>query len=297
MFNTYANHSSPTVAVIIVTHNSAAFMDKNLKSLSLQTRRADKVVVVDSASFDTSYLSQLAKIFLIDVILSEENVGFCRANNLGVMNLKSDFEYIIFLNPDVYLPPHFIEQSLAFFQTAESRQVGIITCKLLGFDNGTGAPNGRIDSTGIFRKWYGRWYDRGQGDPAAAWQVSKMPESVPAICGALMFCRATVLKEVSIRNDEVFDESFFMYKEDIDLCLRVRARGWNLIYLPLLEAYHCRGWFADRKKMSFDARVYSARNELRLCLKHPSFHLLYALAKFFYVRGFESLKELGKQKA
>ena len=170
-------------------------------------------------------------------------------------------------------------------QSPEFQDVAILTGTLLGFDIKTSKPNGQIDSTGIFQKWYGKWYDRLQGSVTSKTLLQTTSESVPAVCGALMFCRALALRAVLIGGKEVFDETFFMYKEDIDLSLRLIRKGWRLIYLADLHCYHCRGW-KSRKHMPRYFRYLSARNELRICPKNRWRGLVYSLCKFIFVGFF-----------
>jgi GT2 family glycosyltransferase len=149
---------------------------------------------------------------------------------------------------------------------------------LAGYDSDLDLPTGRLDSTGIFRRWYGKWYDRGQGQPDGA--NYRSAQTVPALCGAFLFCRRRALEP---ELPQLFDENFFLYKEDIDLCLRLRRRGWQCRYEPALAVFHCRGWSADRKQMSRGLRLMAARNEVRLTVKHRSPYIAWALAKLLLV--------------
>jgi len=144
-------------------------------------------------------------------------------------------------------------------------------------------PSGLYDSTGIFCRWYGRWYDRDQGQSIQ--QPPQREEEEPtAICGALMFCRKDALDQVLIRGNEVFDSSFYMYKDDIDLSLRVRRANWKLAFVPQFTAYHCRGWNPDRSKMARRFRKMSARNELCIHLRNYSpLKACYSLCKYLGV--------------
>ena len=157
----------------------------------------------------------------------------------------------------------------------------MLSGKLLGYDLVQGKPNGRIDSTGITRKWYGRWYDRGQGEPDRK-QYEK-PETMPALCGALLFCRNKALQTL---GKEVFDPDFFLYKEDIELSIRMRKAGWKLLYHPTLTAFHCRGWQNDRSEVSHGLRDIAAKSELLLYKKHPSPYMAWALLKYLLVKVF-----------
>ncbi|MDD3618820.1 MAG: glycosyltransferase family 2 protein [Desulfobulbaceae bacterium] len=264
-----------STAVIIVTHNSAAVLEPCLSSLAGQSTPPDAVWVVDSGSAETSYLQAAEKKFGVGVLQFPANIGFAAANNAGFSRLGG-VDHVLFLNPDT-VPHHQCIQRAAE-SMAGNPAVGILTGRLLGYDVGGRQATGRLDSTGVFRKWYGRWFDRGQGDVDRG-QYS-IPEEVPAACGALMFCRIKALEDVLLAGRAVFDPAFFMYKEDIELCLRVRKAGWTIWYEPVVAALHGRGWQRRRSRMSRAARTMSARNEVLLYQRHPSPYILWALAKY-----------------
>lgn len=274
----------PTCAVIIKTHNSQLYLTKAMDSLELQTVRPDSIVIMDSASNDITYLNPYQKQKNIQVIIEKEDVGFCRGNNIAYNALKDEYDYVLFLNPDAFLTPQFIECAIQYMQNPAHKKVAALTGALLGYNIKNQTPTGLYDSTGIFQNWYGRWYDRDQGQSIASKPQYRKPESIPAICGALFFCRNLTLKEILIRDNEVFDSSFFMYKEDIDLSLRIRKKGWDLVFEPSLEAYHCRGWNQDRSQVPRQLRLYSARNEIKLHAKQKSPYLFYSLLKYFAVK-------------
>lgn len=271
---------SPTVAVIIVAYDSGRVLRRCLDCVLGQTRRADLIMVVDNCSPDPSYLDEIAPAEPIRVVRLPHNEGFSQANNIAYVAAR-EFSYVLFLNPDAFLSERFLEGALARMEGSESSSVGCLTGTLLGFDVEHGRPTGLIDSTGIFQKWYGRWYDRGHGTQASSVGASGTAE-LPAACGALMLCRVRALEEASLRPGAVFDPGFFMYKEDIDLSLRLRAKGWRIVHAPELLCHHGRGW-QGRDVASYRARYLSARNELRICLRHRLRGLPYSVAKLAYV--------------
>lgn len=276
----------PLCSVVIKTHNSDRYIHKAIASLERQTVPADTIVIMDSASQDPSYLSPYANKKAIELIIEKEDVGFCKGNNIGMSKIHPESDYVLFLNPDAFLTPRFLEEAIAFMENPQNHQVGVLTGSLLGYDIEKDRPTGKYDSTGIFQKWYGRWYDRDQQRTYSPTDyVCK--EFVPAICGALMFCRKKALDQVLIRDKEVFDNSFFMYKEDIDLSLRLRKAGWLLVFDPSLLAYHCRGWNPIRSKMPRKIRLYSAKNELRLHWRQGSIYSLYSSLKYLFVKVFD----------
>ena len=231
------------LSVIIVTHNSERCMVRGMASLDDQSAPASRVIIVDSGSTAPSYLDHLATKKGYE-IHHKRNIGFAAANNFGLSLTAAKSEYVCMMNPDTFLETETFESALAHLST--DAQVGIIGGRLKGFDIDLNIPTGLLDSTGVFRSWYGRWYDRGQGEKNA--DNFRVQEEVPAVCGAFMFCRTAALQEAL---PTPFDESFFMYKEDIDLCLRLRKKGWKLLYDPGVEMYHARGWANDRKAISY----------------------------------------------
>lgn len=280
-----SSEKSPTYAVVIVTHNSQLYLEKCLLCLQQQSLKPTQIIIVDSGSTDNAYVRCYQKRKNMTVILNPVNIGFCRGNNLGYRQIQRSCDYVLFLNPDAFLTPHFVKGSIAYLQQPGHRQIGAITGMLLGYDREKDQPTGKYDSTGIFRCWYGRWQDRGQGEsyPNVLYQEE---ESIPAICGAVMLCRKEALDRVLLNGKEVMDPAFYMYKEDIDLSLRLRKDGWDLRYVPSLIAYHCRGWDKDRKKVPKDLRLMSARNEMRLYSRHCSPCFLYSALKYAAVKLF-----------
>ncbi len=263
------------VSVIIVTHNSEKFLPDCLDALERQTSAISEVIIVDCASQNKEYLKKNLRNLTLR-IFEEENIGFAKANNFGVKALSYSDSHVIFLNPDTFLRPTFVEKSLEILDGHQD--VGILSGKLLGFDIDTNTPTTLLDSAGIFRSFYGRWFDRGQGEEDRG-QYDKT-EFVPALCGALMVCSNEMLHDM---GQNIFDPDFFLYKEDIELSIRVKKKGWKLLYHHGLTAYHCRGWNVSRRKVDYKLREMSAKNEILLYKKHPSPYILWALLKKLFV--------------
>lgn len=221
-----------TVSVVVVTHNSEIYIKKCIAALESQTRIPDQIVVVDSGSSDSSYLN-----FLHEkphcLIKQVANIGYGAANNIGLAIVGKESEFVLIINPDTILEKNFIDQALEL--AAAHRDCAIITGIMSGYDIKKEQPTEKIDSTGIFRKWYGRWWDRGQGEDEGSYFVPAAG-TVPAVCGALMFCRMSL---IAAELPKLFVEHYFMYKEDIELSLRIRKGGGKLFYSPMLKAFHC----------------------------------------------------------
>lgn len=266
----------PKISAIIVSHNSDRVLPRCLEALAQQTVAVREIIIVDCGSDDRSNLLSLGGREGVAVV-ETSNIGFSRANNLGMEFVSPQADFVIFLNPDTFLAPDFVETALEI--CLKNSQVGMVSGKLGGYDLGQNKATGRLDSTGIFRKWYGRWFDRGQGEQDR--EQYDTPVLVPALCGALLFCRMTALQALP---GPVFDPDFFLYKEDIELSLRMRKAGWQLLYDPRLLAYHGRGWNKKRGEMPVKLRCMAAVNEILLYRKHPSPYMLWAWLKYLLVR-------------
>lgn len=269
---------SPKVAAIVVTHNSEATIEHCLKCLSVQEAALEKLIVVDAGSTDRGFLERLQESVSFS-LLCAENIGFSRANNLGYATLSSDIDYVLFVNPDLFVESDCVTRCVQL--CTEDSTLAMVSGKLLGYDLKSNKASGRIDSTGILRSWYGRWYDRGQGEQDHG-QYAKQ-KMMPALCGALLFCRRISLEAL---ESPVFDPDFFLYKEDIELGLRLRKAGWQLLYSPKITALHCRGWGTDRTAIPITLRILAAKSEVLLYKKHPSPYMLWALFKYYMVSLF-----------
>lgn len=269
------------VGVVVVTHNSDQVIATCIEAL-LPCREVSGIAIVDSASSATRYLEVLeGRDARLKLIFEWSNVGFCCANNVGYRALgESCGEFVLFLNPDAFVTPDLLRQLIERMRRPDWADVAACAPRLMGFSMKEGAPTGRIDSAGIGMTFYGKFFDRGQGSVDIA-PYSTSAE-VQAICGAFMLCRRSALDAVSV-DGEVFDERLYMYKEDIDLSLRLRRAGMRLMYCHDLVAYHCRGWRGTRMEMPQWTIVQSLRNDWLVWQRFWRFLLPNSLAAFFYL--------------
>lgn len=272
------------VAVIVVTYNSEEHIEHCMQCLVDQTYKPSQIILVDSGSRECGYLRSYLSIEGTEVVFAGQDAGFCRANNCGLKKVLPETHYVFFLNPDAFISANYIEKAVAFMEDTQNAPCGAITGIAEGYCMKTNSPTGLYDTTGIFYTRLGRWYDRGQGQPVNP-DLYRNTESIPAICGALFFSRYEAIKEAMLRGGELFDERFYMYKEDIDLSLRLRENGRRLMFVPELKAYHCRGWDRNRRTMPKKMRLHSAYNELRIHRKQKRLiPILYSTLKYWAVK-------------
>lgn len=223
-----------------------------------------------------------------NVINVGENIGFSAANNMGIQHaryLKSD--YFLFINPDILLPPLWLRRVLDTIEYLQCQNVGIFTVPLLGYDFENDNATGMVDSLGVNHTWYGRWFDISQGADVHVLDKKTDPYVVSAVCGALMIIHKDTIDKLLKKDMHVFNESYFMYKEDIELSIRVRRLGKKIMMIPSLPVFHCRGWEKNRRSAPYWAKKLSARNELKMHLKYYWRFLPYSIMKYLYVSVFE----------
>jgi GT2 family glycosyltransferase len=222
------------------------------------------------------------------VINLGENLGFSAANNIGIkLGTRFDPDYILIINPDVYLPTAWLSRVLKVVRQFDKSDVGIFTVPLIAYDFSADRKRDVLDGVGIAQNWYGRWFDVSQGEGLNVLNKSLPPYELQAACGALMLIHKDVVSELLKSDGYVFNESYFMYKEDIELSIRTRKLGKKIIMIPSEPVFHCRGWEKSRASSPYWARLLSAKNELKMHLKFHKCFLPYSALKYFYVRFLE----------
>ena len=255
--------SSP-LAVVIVTYDPEPVLEAVVDALLREPDPPKHIVIVDNASTVTTTLERVEQHHPdVRVLRQGRNLGYCAANNIGCRAVP-DASYVLFLNPDAIVTPGFLAGAVRELDARPD--VAAVGPKLLQLDTSTLQPTGRIDSTGLAQAWWGRIFDRGQGEIDTG-QYDGPPEEVPALCGAALVARRAALEHVA-PDGEVFDERFFMFKEDVDLSYRLTAAGWRLLFLSSLVAHHARGNLQiDRASIAPWVRRRSLANEWRLWRK------------------------------
>ena len=230
-----------SIAAVIVSFNVRAELDACLASFVGHTNPfPTSVVVVDNGSTDETRAMLREKWRTVRLIESGGNIGFARANNLGVRATSSEF--VLFLNPDTIVPPGSI-QSLARGLAAQpdAAAAGPRLKDERGFPElSFGWAIGPLGE--LRQKIIGTLYNlriRSVVRMVDAW--SRSAGEREWVSGAALLVRRADLEAVGL-----FDERFFMYTEDVDLCAALRARGRKILFVPQSEIVHLRGRSARR---------------------------------------------------
>ena len=256
------------VAVGIINYQDYPHLPTCLDSVKRQTLRPDRVVLLDNQSCAED-LGHIARSHPeVDLLAIEENLGYSGGAN-RIIGHTEGCGYILLLNPDVILSPHFLEELVD--ATESDPQVGAAGGKLLLGNSeaalSPGADPPLLDSTGhlIFRNR--RVIDRGHGE-ADRGQYDHV-EYLFSVCGAAVLLRRKMLEDVKV-GGEYFDEDFFAYKEDVDICWRGQLLGWKSLYVPKATAHHLRGWkrLDDRRHVPWPRKYHSFKNHYLMMIKN-----------------------------
>lgn len=249
------------LSVIIVNYNAEAHLRNCLESVCRYvTLRPFEVIVVDNASTDGSVDMMRREFPEARLLLSRENVGFGRGNNLAMREATG--KLFLVLNNDCLVTPGAVETLACVL--GERDDVGIVAPRLRNEEGRSELSHGpRISFLGeLFQKWLSSRYEAGGWWARRYVERLHRDEARPAwVSGACFLARADVLRRVGY-----FDESFFMYLEDADLCARVRAAGYQILYTPRADVVHLKGRSTEtnRERAAYEYR----RSQLRFYEKH-----------------------------
>jgi N-acetylglucosaminyl-diphospho-decaprenol L-rhamnosyltransferase len=190
------------------------------------------ITVVDNASGDGTADVVRREFPDVRLIALDENVGFSAANNLVLREATAD--YVLVLNPDTRICERTLDTLLRRME-ADTR-IGIAGCRLVQEDGTFDHAARRSFPTPSSALGHFLRVGRSERAPAAlsAYRAPDVGEGpVDAVNGAFMLMRRTMLDEIGL-----FDEGYWMYMEDLDLCYRAARAGWITWYEPSVEAMH-----------------------------------------------------------
>jgi len=244
------------ISVIIVSYNVKAFLEKCLISVFRATGDLEvEIIVVDNNSVDDTVLYIRNRFPEVLVIDNAENIGFSKANNIGLRQAKGEF--VLVLNPDTVVNEDTLATCMDFMEGHQD--AGIVGVKMLD-GTGTYLPESKrglpspwtsffkltginklFPKSNIFNGYYMGGLDPEETNP------------VPVLTGAFMFVRKTVIGQAGN-----FDEDYFMYGEDIDLSYKVLQGGYTNYYLPKTSIIHYKGESTKRSSVQYIKTFYRA---------------------------------------
>jgi GT2 family glycosyltransferase len=255
------------VAIIILNWNNAADTIICLRSIDKLNYKSYYTIVVDNGSTDSS--KQVIRQQFPDVIILDPdlNLGYAEGNNVGIRYaIANGAKYILLLNNDTIIDSDSLGQLVSAAET--HADAAFLGPKIYHLD----LPQ-RIQSAGgeLDRLWRSKQrgldtVDQGQFE---------IIEEVDYLIGAALLMSVDHLKTIGL-----FDPTFFMYREDVDLCMRARKCGFKVLFVPSAKIWH-RNHYDHTNEL---ARVtyYVTRNSLLLIRKHHGGALLFIQIIFRY---------------
>jgi GT2 family glycosyltransferase len=234
-----ANSRVPCISVIIVNWNGKHLLDQCLAALKKQTFRNFETIAVDNASTDGSVSFLKRHYPRVKIIQNEENVGFGRANNIGIA--ASCGKYVLLLNNDMVLDRNCIETLVKYAERC-SNSVGGFSPLVIYSKN----PQ-IIDSTGMIILKNGVGIDRSYHKKLS--DEKNLPEEILGPCGMCPMFRRSALERIRHTDGNYFCSDIFMYIEDIDMVMRLRWAGFESRYVKDAYGFHHRS--ASVKSKSF----------------------------------------------
>lgn len=205
-----------SVAVVIVNWNSGPLLRRCIAHLAAQTRRPDRIIVVDNGSTD-DLLAGIEEAAANIAVVRQDNRGFAQANNLAA-TMAADCEWIATLNPDAFPEPEWLARLM---QSAGARPDYSCFSSLQLDDANAGIVDGAGDAMHVS----GRHWRAGHGMPLS--DRIRRPREVFSPCAA-----AALYRRDAFLAAGGFDERFFCYAEDVDLGFRLRLAGHRCLYVP-----------------------------------------------------------------
>jgi GT2 family glycosyltransferase len=253
---------TPLLSIIIVAYRSREEIGPCLASLPREiVGGAVEVIVVDNSPGDGTAEIMQRDFPWVRYLAPEQNLGFGRANNLGYG--WSSGECVLFLNPDTISNADALEHCVRRLQTEPN--IGLISPKLVQADGSMDLACRRSIPT----LWDG--FCRASGLAGAfprttlfaGYNLTYLPENgtydVGAINGAFMMTRREVLDRVGL-----FDETFFMYGDDLDLCIRIARAGYRIVYDGRVQIIHLKGMSVARDYEQMARAIFDANRDVYL---------------------------------
>jgi hypothetical protein len=246
------------VSVIIVNFNTKDILLDCIRNLQKSNYNDLEIIVIDNGSEDGSY-EAVTKLFPDVKAIKSENIGLAAGSNLGYKNSTGD--YLLYLGSDAFPDSDAISGLVNYFELNQG--IGAATCQLvmrdktIDMDAHRGFPtpwaalthfsklNKLFPKSKIFNQYF------------MGWKNLSVPHEIDLCISHFMMIPRKVLEEVNL-----WDEDFFVYGEDVDMCYRIKLAGYKIMYLPEWKAVHYKGVSVGIRKESRD--LSNSTKDIRL---------------------------------
>ncbi len=248
------------INILLLNWNSSSDIDSSIQNILNSDYKNFRIILIDNFSKEED-IDNLKDIYEkykdlceIHLLLNEENYGYAGGNNRGYdylvdNNFKGD---ILVLNPDVMISPN----TLFELQNSLDEDIGGVMCRTLKSDNSI--MYDYIKLNGYFQKWL---------------TANKDIVETDYLAGSCMLLNRQIIDKIGL-----FDESFFMYWEEVDLSLRIKNEGYKLISITKTSINR----LDNPVERSSNAIYFTTRNSFKIYKKHNLFKLHSLMLYFFY---------------
>lgn len=265
------NSTSPEVTVIICSYNTKDITLKcldNLKRSIDYSKKEVETIVVENGSDGTGSIIK-SKYPWVKLLEPKENTGFAKGNNLGIKASNKNSKYYLLLNSDVLVNNNTLQKSIDFIEN--NKDCDVLGCRLM-LGDGSMQPSGGflptplsvftwifgIDLIPVISQLLPQFHPKHKS-------FFKTSKQVGWVMGAYLF-----LKNEVVGKTKGFDENFFMYTEEVELCRRINDLGYKIWYTPDFEVTHL-----DKASSKIDPE------RLRRIAKNEIVGVVYFLKKYY----------------
>jgi len=241
------------LSVIIVSWNTRQLLDDCLASIYKETKKISfEIFVVDNNSSDDSVKMIKEKYPKVKLIENKDNRGFAVANNQAIREAFG--KYILILNPDTIILKNSLDKAVEIMEKSEAAILGAKTRNKDLSQQKTVRSDPTLATQLIFptkmKKLFPRWralkeYYQDDFD-------YEKPAFVQQIQGSFMLIKKEVLNKIGL-----FDEKFFIWFEEVDICSRARQAGYKILYSPDIKIIHYGGESFSQVPTMKKQRLYS----------------------------------------
>ncbi|MFH1536965.1 MAG: glycosyltransferase family 2 protein, partial [Patescibacteria group bacterium] len=240
--------TQPKIGILILNWNGLNDTVNCLASLKNQNYSNYKILVVDNGSDQPEHeiLKQKFGDF-VEVIRNEKNLGYAGGNNVGINELLKDdsIKYIWILNNDTIINPDCLNELI---QNMNDEKTGIAGPSIYHLDNTIQSLGGKINL------YTGKFTDIKEGP--------QNPFEVDYIIGCSILIKTNLLKKL-----KGFNQKYFSYTEDVELCIRAKKLGFKILSVPKAKIQH-KEYASSKKSSKID--YYLTRNKLWLIKEHAN---------------------------
>jgi hypothetical protein len=245
MTTTAPNQNDIALSIIIISYNAADYLRRCLQAVAVASPGLSlEIIVVDNLSKDNSCQVVEQEFPNVTLLRATSNLGFAAANNLALRQARG--RYFLLLNSDCFVAPDALRRSIELMDATP--QAGAAGPRLY-FEDGSFQISARLFPT-VLSEFFtlsglsdkhpsSRFFSSSN----RTWDSPDHPAPVGWVTGAYMLLRASLLEKIGL-----LDDGFYFYHEDVDICRRVHAAGFEVWYWPQIEAVHIGGGSAKKSE-------------------------------------------------